>query len=131
MFQMMDVAGMRCTEVADPNIRDLFLDSRYRREPYLIAHGKGDNDRAIPLTVGMAEELQFFVKGKRPDEAVFGLKTKTIINKFGTWKKKAGVSLTAHDLHQHFATILTTSASISKQRRNFWIMALYRQLSVI
>ncbi|GAI57872.1 unnamed protein product, partial [marine sediment metagenome] len=57
-------------------VNNLFLDDRYRKEPYLIAHGKGDKDRTIPLTFEMALTLSSFIKGKRADESVFGLKTK-------------------------------------------------------
>ena len=106
MFELQDAAGMRCAEIHALIVNDLFLDGRHQREPYLIAHGKGDKDRPIPLTIEMAEQLRSFVKGKRPDESVFGLKAKTIVNKFGTWRQKAGVSLTAHDLRRHFATDL-------------------------
>jgi len=106
MFQVMDATGMRCAEIANLKASDLFLDGRYLREPYLIAHGKGDKDRSIPITLEMAQTLRSFIKGKRPDESVFGLKIKTVVNKFATWKRKAGVSITAHDLRRHFATDL-------------------------
>jgi len=107
MFQVMDATGMRCHEVATLKVRDLFLDGRYQEEPYLIAHGKGDKDRMIPLTLEMAQTLWYFIKGKRSGESVFGLKTKSVINKFYIWKQKAGVLLTAHDLRRHFATDLS------------------------
>lgn len=107
MYQLMDATGMRCAEIASLKVNDLFLDGRYLKEPYLIAHGKGDKDRPIPLTLEMAQTLRSFIKGKRPDETVFGLKTRTVINKFATWKQKAGVSITAHDLRHHFATDLS------------------------
>jgi len=107
MFQVMDATGMRCHEVATLKVRDLFLDGRYQEEPYLIAHGKGDKDRMIPLALEMAQTLWYLIKGKRSGESVFGLKTKSVINKFYIWKQKAGVLLTAHDLRRHFATDLS------------------------
>lgn len=106
MFQVMDATGMRCAEVADLKVRDLFLDSRYQKEPYLIAHGKGDKDRLIPLTFEMSQTLRSFVKNKSSGDSVFGLKAKSVVNKFYKWKRKAGVSISAHDLRRHFATDL-------------------------
>jgi len=106
MFQVMDATGIRCAEVANFNVRDLFLDGRYQKEPYLLVHGKGDKDRLIPLTFEMAQTLRSFVKNKRPDDSVFGLKARSVVNKFYIWKRKAGVSISAHDLRRHFATDL-------------------------
>jgi site-specific recombinase XerD len=93
MFQAMDAAGLRCDEVATLRVYDLFLDGCYREEPYLIAYGKGDKDRAIPLTAEVAQILLLFIKDKRTKDLVFGLKTKSAINKFYVWKQKAGASI--------------------------------------
>ena len=106
MFRLMDAAGLRCIEAATLRVRDLFLEGRYEDEPYLVAHGKGNKDRTIPLAHETAQDLKSFIKGKSPEDLVFGLKSRSISNKFYVWKKKAGVQLSAHDLRRHFATEL-------------------------
>ena len=97
---------MRCAEVADLNKCDLFLDGPHRSQPYLVAHGKGGKDRVIPLTLEMATRLRDFTKDMRPEELVFGLKVRSIVDKFYRWKSKASVSISAHDLRRRFATDL-------------------------
>jgi len=106
MFDLQDAAGMRCAEVADLKKYDLFLDGAHRSQPYLVAHGKGGKDRVIPLTLEMATRLRDFTKDKSSEESVFGLKVRSVVDKFYRRKRKASVSISAHDLRRRFATDL-------------------------
>jgi len=106
MFDLQDATGMRCAEVADLKKYDLFLDGAHRSQPYLVAHGKGGKDRVIPLTLEMATRLRDFTKDKSSEESVFGLKVRSVVDKFYRWKRKASVSISAHDLRRRFATDL-------------------------
>jgi site-specific recombinase XerD len=45
----------------------------------------------------------------RPEQSVFGLKARSVVNKFYVWKRKAGVSISAHDLRRRFATDLDSA----------------------
>ncbi len=111
LFRLMDATGLRSNEAATLRVCDLFLDGHYENDPYLVAHGKGSKDRSIPLIREMAQELKAIIKDKKPEDLVFGLKAKSIVNKFYEWKKKAGVSLSSHDLRRHFATELNASGA--------------------
>lgn len=73
----------------------------------MVRNGKGGKDRIIPLISAMAKRLQNFVKGKQPDENVFGLKAPCISNKIKQFAKKAGLNdFHTHSLRHKFATDL-------------------------
>lgn len=93
--------GMRRGELANLEPRDIHADF------LVVKNGKGGKDRVIPLTAAMAQRLQNFTEGKKPDEKVFGLKSPCVTMKIRGFAKKAGLtSLHAHTLRHKFATDL-------------------------
>lgn len=73
----------------------------------MVAHGKGGKDRVIPLIPSIAQRLQNFIKGMRPNEKVFKLKPVCIGNKIRLFARKAGVDdFHTHSMRHKFATKL-------------------------
>jgi len=92
--------GMRRSEMANLEVKDIHPDF------LLVKNGKGGKDRIIPLSSGINQRLQNFVKGKQPGEKVFGLKAPSITMKIKQFARKAGIDLHAHTLRHKFATDL-------------------------
>ncbi|MBA7680415.1 Tyrosine recombinase XerC [subsurface metagenome] len=59
--------GMRRNELAGLKVRDVHNDF------LMVIKGKGEKDRMIPLLPNIAGRLNSFIRGKQPDESVFGL----------------------------------------------------------
>jgi integrase/recombinase XerD len=96
-------AGLRRGDLARLLVGDLRIDQRL----IIVRRGKGQRDRVVPLTKSLAEKLEAFCHGKRPEESVFGLTDEAITNKIRIWSRKAGVpTLHCHSLRHGFATRL-------------------------
>ena len=94
--------GLRRAELADLIVADLHIGGS---RPYLhVRHGKGNKQRDVPLNSEILPILRDFVRGKRPEESVFGLSAKTISMKFWQWSKRGGVGIHTHSLRHKFAT---------------------------
>ena len=93
--------GMRRSELANLEVKDIHPDS------LLVKNGKGGKDRFIPLAQAIAQRLQNFIKGKQPNEKVFGLKATSISSKVKEFARKAGLDdFHAHTMRHKFATDL-------------------------
>ena len=102
-------SGMREDELAKFEVGDLHTD-------FLVAHGKGNKDRIIPLTSAISARLRNFTKGTSPGDKVFGLATRSIGNKIRYFANKAGVNnIHAHVLRHKFATDLLERGANIKQ----------------
>jgi integrase/recombinase XerD len=82
--------GMRRGELAKLEPRDV-------HHNFLIAHGKGEKVRVIPLPKTIAAKLNNFISGMQPGEKVFKLTDVSIGNKIRNWALKAGLD----DFHTH------------------------------
>lgn len=80
----------------------------------MIAHGKGGNDRIIPLPPAIAQRLHNFIEGMQPNEKVFKLKAVSIGNKIRRFAKKAGLAqFHTHSMRHKYATdLLEAGANI-------------------
>ena len=70
--------------------------------------GKGDRDRVIPMHTDLIEGLSGLVRGKQDKDSVFGLKPRSLGNKFRDWANSAGVDLHTHSFRHYFASTLAT-----------------------
>ena len=83
------MTGLRRGELANLKVGDLNLQGN---DPVLLVRqDKGDKDRAVSLNTYIRDRLTAFVKGKSPQDSVFGLAAKTISLKIGKWARLAGV----------------------------------------
>ena len=94
--------GMRRSELGNLKVGDVNLD----KNRLYVRGGKGDKDRVIPIHPTLLEGLSDLVRGKANKESVFGLKPRSLGNKFRDWSKSAGVDLHAHSFRHYFATTL-------------------------
>jgi integrase len=101
-------SGLRRGELANLKVKDIHADCLVVRE------GKNKKDRVIPVNPAMAKRLQNFIKGKAPNEDIFGLKAPSISNKIRQFAKKAGLyDFHTHSLRHKFATdLLVKGANI-------------------
>ena len=72
----------------------------------MVRHGKGQKDRVIDLTSSLTQDLRLYLKGKKPEDSVFGLAPSTISGLIRWAARRAGVGLHTHSLRDHFATSL-------------------------
>jgi len=92
--------GMRRSELAVLQVKDIHSD-------FLIAHGKGNKERVIPLLSAIAMRLHNFIRGMKPGENVFKLKAVSIGNKIRVFALKAGLdAFHTHTMRHKFATDL-------------------------
>ena len=94
--------GMRRSELANLKVRDISLD----KNRLYVRGGKGDKDRVIPIHTELKNSLSDLIQGKTEMERVFGLKPRSLGNKFRNWSNQAGVDLHTHSFRHHFATKL-------------------------
>ena len=66
--------GMRRNELAGLKVRDVHSDF------LMVIKGKGEKDRVIPLLPDIAGRLNSFIRGRQPDESVFGLAGTSIVS---------------------------------------------------
>ena len=93
--------GMRRGELAS-------LEVRHIHEDFLIVReGKNKKDRVIPLSPPIALRLKNFVKGKKPNDKIFGLAAPSITMKIKAFARRAGIEdFHTHALRHKFATDL-------------------------
>jgi len=94
--------GMRRSELANLKVKDVSLD----KNRIYVRGGKGDKDRVIPLHPKLKPSLAKLIAGRGGNESVFGLKPRSLGNKFRDWSNKAGVDLHTHSFRHYFATTL-------------------------
>ena len=94
--------GMRRGELGNLKVKDVNLD----KQRIYVRGGKGDKDRVIPIHPDLVDGLSRLIEGKAGEVSVFGLKPRSITNKFRHWAKKAGVNLHTHSFRHYFATTL-------------------------
>jgi len=93
--------GLRRAEMANLEARDV------HPELIVVRSGKGDKDRVIPLAPLIAQKLNLFVKGMKPNEKVFKLTAPSISMKIKNFARKAGLEyFHAHSTRHKFATDL-------------------------
>jgi len=99
------MTGLRRGELANLKIGDLHLAADI---PLLIVRlGKGAKDRSVDLNSYIKDRLAGFIKGKAPEESLFGLAPKSISLKFRYWATKAGKPhLHFHSLRHYVGTTL-------------------------
>jgi integrase/recombinase XerD len=66
--------GLRRSEIANLLVKDVNFERGYIE----VHGGKGEKDRIVDLTAPLQKALAAFIKGKKPDERVFGVKSSTI-----------------------------------------------------
>jgi integrase len=105
LIEVARMTGLRRGELANLKVGDLNLPGT---DPVLIVRqGKGGKDRAVSLNPNIRNRLAIYVKGKSPQESVFGLAAKTISLKIGQWARKSGVPhLHTHSLRHYVGTTL-------------------------
>lgn len=102
--------GMRRSELGSLEVKDIHQDF------LIVRNGKGGKDRVIPLTTAIAERLQNFIKGMKPDEKVFKPKPACISNKIRQFARKAGLDdFHTHTMRHKFATDLLERGANIKQ----------------
>ena len=94
--------GMRRSELGNLKVQDVNLD----KNRIYVRGGKGDRDRVIPIHPDLIEGLSGLVRGKQDKDSVFGLKPRSLGNKFRDWANSAGVDLHTHSFRHYFATTL-------------------------
>jgi site-specific recombinase XerD len=98
--------GLRRSELANLKTTDIHTDF------LIVRNGKGGKDRVIPLAASLAQRMHNFVKSKRPQERIFGLKAPCISDKIRKFAKKAGLDdFHTHTMRHKFATDLLESGA--------------------
>jgi integrase/recombinase XerD len=116
MLELFYACGLRVSEVAELQLRQVFL-----QPGYLIVRGKGEKERLVPMGEFAVESLTSYLEGGRlkllkkgPVPEVFVNSRGGSISRQGIWKlikgsaRKAGimVNITPHTLRHSFATHL-------------------------
>jgi integrase len=94
--------GLRRGELSNLRVGDIDL----YRQCLVVRLGKGLKDRVVDLTPSLVRSLSVYLKGKAPEEKVFGLEPNTISGVIGRAARKAGVPIHTHSLRDFFATRL-------------------------
>ena len=98
--------GMRRSELARLKVREVHSDF------LTVIKGKGEKDRMIPLLPAIAGRINNFIRGRQPDESVFGLTGPSIGNKISIFARKAGLKdIHTHSLRHKYATDLLESGA--------------------
>ena len=93
--------GLRRSELSNLEARDIHSDFLF------VRNGKGEKDRVIPLTPTIAEKLNDFTRGMKPDEKIFKLNPTSLGMKIKDLAKRAGLDdFHCHSLRHKFATDL-------------------------
>ncbi|OGN88404.1 MAG: hypothetical protein A2Z74_05780 [Chloroflexi bacterium RBG_13_46_9] len=107
-------AGLRRTELANLMVKDVDLERNY----LIVRQGKGMKDRIIDLTPSLLHSFEIYLKGKSPDDSVFGLSPNTISGIIRWAAKKAGVNIHTHSLRHFFGqSLVDTGTDIETVRR--------------
>ena len=107
--------GMRRSELANLKVRDISLD----KNRLYVRGGKGDKDRVIPIHTELKNTLLDLIQGKTEIERVFGLKPRSLGNKFRNWSNQAVVDLHTHSFLHHFATNLSSAEQTLELYKSF------------
>jgi integrase len=106
--------GLRRAEMANLKVGDINLAKRY----LTVRMGKGMKDRVIDITQSLNLSLEAYLKGKTPDESVFGLQPSTLTGLIGWAAKKAGVDIHCHSLRHFFGEkLVDTGTDLEMVRR--------------
>lgn len=101
LFDLARMSGLRRAELANLKVKDVHIDFLEVRK------GKGGKDRVVPLEKEISIRLHQFIKGKGPEDSVFGLTAASISNKIRQFALKAGLTdIHTHSLRHKFATDL-------------------------
>lgn len=116
MFELLYACGLRVSELASLQVRQVFL------EPgYLVVFGKGEKERLVPMGQFAADALEAYLRSGRPALLKKGSASEVFINargqkisRQGIWKiikqhaLRAGITrnITPHMLRHSFATHL-------------------------
>ena len=99
-------SGLRRAELANLLVRDVHGDA------VIVRAGKNKKDRMVPLPHNVAGRLHEFIKNKRPDERVLGLKPASLGMKIKQFALKAGLNnIHTHTLRHKFATDVLESGT--------------------
>ena len=106
--------GLRRAEIADLKVGDINLARRY----LTVRMGKGMKDRIIEPTSSLTLSLEAYLRGKAPQDSVFGLKANTISGIIRWAAVKAGVDIHCHSLRHFFAErLVDTGTDLELVRR--------------
>ncbi|MFC1939791.1 tyrosine-type recombinase/integrase [Chloroflexota bacterium] len=101
LIQLGVKTGLRRAELANLEARDVHDDF------IVVRSGKGDKDRVVPLAPLIAQKLNAYIKGMKPNEKVFKLAAPSISMKIKNFARKAGLEdFHAHSVRHKFATDL-------------------------
>jgi integrase/recombinase XerD len=99
--------GLRRGEIANLLVKDINLERGYIE----VHDGKGQKDRIVDLTASLQQSLAIFIKGKRPNDSVFGVKASTISGIIHWAAQKKGVDIHTHSLRHHFGQSLVDNGT--------------------
>jgi integrase/recombinase XerD len=106
--------GLRRSEIANLLVKDVNFERGYIE----VHGGKGEKDRIVDLTAPLQKALAAFIKGKKPDERVFGVKSSTISGIIHWGAQKARVDIHTHSLRHHFGqSLVDTGTDLETVRR--------------
>jgi integrase/recombinase XerD len=106
--------GLRRGEIANLKVSDVNLAQRY----LTVRMGKGMKDRIVDLAPSLVSSLEAHLKGKAPEESVFGLKASTISGLMHWAAVKAGVDIHCHSLRHFFGErLIDTGTDLEVVRR--------------
>ena len=130
MFLLMLRCGLRIAEVANLQLRDLFLEEA---RPRLRVFGKNSKERTVYLSPQVYDVLQVYLveRPSHPCNFVFlsyqgnGLSTTAIHKRLIKYRDEAGIHLTAHQLRHSFANDLVEAdvpiTSVQKLMGHAWL----------
>ena len=107
--------GMRRGELGNLRIKDIVTD----QNRLFVCNGKGDKERVIPMHPDLRESFVSLCVGKTGEEPVFGLKPRSVTNKFRLWAREVGVDLHTHSFRHYFATSLLEKGADIRQYRSY------------
>jgi integrase len=99
--------GLRRSEIADLRVSNINLAQRY----LIVRMGKGMKDRIVDLTPSLTLSLETFIKGKKPEERVFGLQATTISGLIHWAAAKAEIDIHTHSLRHFFGERLVDTGT--------------------
>lgn len=99
-------SGLRRAELANLLVKDIHGDA------VIVRSGKGKKDRMVPLPPKVAARLHEFIKNKKPEELVLGLKPASLGMKIKQFAVKAGLNnIHTHTLRHKLATDVLESGT--------------------
>ncbi len=114
IIDMIDKTGLRRAEIANLKVGDINLSQRY----LTVRMEKGMKDRIVDLTPSLALALEGYLKNRRPEESLFGLKASSLSGLIRWAAKKAGVDIHYHSLCHFFAQeVVDTGTDLETLRR--------------